>query len=180
MKLNEAGTGLLYATFLGGFYNDEGYSIAVDGSGAAYVTGSTRSDDFPTGPGYDTSFDGDSGIYGDAFVVKLNEAGTGLLYATFLGGSSYEYGFGIAVDGASNAYVTGSTRSDDFPTGPGYDTSLNGGVGDAFVVKLATGSSVTTPTATPTSTPTATRTPTVTNTPTATVMPRTYVPLFLK
>ena len=74
----------------------------------------------------------------DAFVVKLNVSGTALLYATFLGGSSNDYGSGIAVDGSGNAYVTGDTNSTDFPaaSGPGYDTTFNGGYLDAFVVKL--------------------------------------------
>ena len=81
---------LLYATFLGGSDNDEGYGIAVDGAGQAYVTGITGSADFPAslGPGYDTSFNGG----GDAFVVKLDAAGTALRYATFLGGSSSDDG----------------------------------------------------------------------------------------
>ena len=110
-------------------------SIAVDGAGQAYVTGRTSSADFPAslGPGYDTSFNG----YGDAFVVKLDAAGTALRYATFLGGSADDWGNGIAVDGAGQAYVTGQTGSADFPAslGPGYDTSFNGDW-DAFVVKL--------------------------------------------
>ena len=127
VKLNTAGTALLYATFLDGSNNANGNDIAVDGAGQAYITGYTDSPDFPAslGPGYDTSFNG--GEY-DAFVVKLNPAGTALLYATFLGGSSSDFGWGIAVDGAGQAYVTGRTNSADFPAslGPGYDTSYNG------------------------------------------------------
>ena len=62
-------------------------------------------------------------------MVKLNPAGSGLAYATFLGGSSNDDGYGIAVDGAGSAYVTGDTSSSDFPTTPGaFDTSYNGGV----------------------------------------------------
>ena len=61
-------------------------------------------------------------------MAKLNPAGSGLAYATFLGGSGDDYGYGIAVDGAGSAYVTGYTRSSDFPTTPGaFDTSYNGG-----------------------------------------------------
>ena len=131
---NPQSSGLLYATFLGGSEDDGGYSIAVDGAGETYVTGFTKSANFPAsrGPGYDTSYNSGD----DAFVVKLDAAGTSLLYATFLGGSSYDYGLSIAVDGAGQAYVTGFTLSPDFPAslGPGYDTSLN--EGDAFVVKL--------------------------------------------
>ncbi|HXF70066.1 MAG TPA: SBBP repeat-containing protein, partial [Thermoflexus sp.] len=142
VKLNPAGQGasdLLYATFLGGGNSDGGSSIAVDGSGAAYVVGVTFSNDFPTTPGaFDTS---QNGVL-DAFIVRLNPAGQGnadLVYATFLGGSNWDSGYGLAVDGGGAAYVVGWTDSSDFPTTPGaYDTSHNGGA-DAFVVKLAIG-----------------------------------------
>ena len=138
VKLDAAGARLLYATFLGGSNWDEGYGIAVDGAGQAYVTGYTESADFPAslGPGYDTSYNG--GYHGDAFVIKLDAAGTALRYATFLGGSGDDWGSGIAVDGAGQAYITGTTYSADFPAslGPGYDTSFNGTDSDAFVVKL--------------------------------------------
>ena len=125
---------LLYATFLGGGGYDGGSAIAVDAAGAAYVTGVTRSTDFPTTPGaFDTSHDGNL----DVFVTKLNAAGSGLAYATFLGGSDWDVGSGIAVDAAGAAYVTGSTWSPDFPTTPGaFDTSYNGGYSDVFVTKL--------------------------------------------
>jgi hypothetical protein len=132
-KVNATGTGLAYATFLGGSNWDDGYAIAVDGAGNAYVTGETWSSDFPTTVGaFDTSFD----YYSDAFVAKVNATGTGLAYATFLGGGSGDWGYGIAVDGAGNAYVTGGTYSSSFPTTPGaFDTSFNGGR-DAFVAKV--------------------------------------------
>ena len=137
VKLNPAGSGLAYATFLGGSYGDLGYAIAVDGVGSAYVTGSTESTNFPTTPGaFDTSYNGSTF---DGFVVKLNPAGSGLAYATFLGGDGWDFGYGIAVDGAGSAYVTGVTDSNDFPTTPGaFDTSSNdySGYSDGFVVKL--------------------------------------------
>jgi hypothetical protein len=101
---NPQSSDLLYSTFLGGSNDDRGYAIAVDGAGSAYVTGYTQSSDFPTTAGaFDTSHNGDW----DAFVVKVNAGGTGLAYATFLGGSGPDYGQAIAVDGAGNAYVTG-------------------------------------------------------------------------
>jgi hypothetical protein len=132
-KLNPAGSGLAYATFLGGSDWDEGQAIAVDGAGSAYVTGWAESRDFPTTPGaFDASYNGG----GDAFVAKLNRAGSGLAYTTFLGGSDLDAGYGIAVDGVGSAYVTGFTWSPNFPTTPGaFDTSYNGGF-DAFVAKL--------------------------------------------
>jgi hypothetical protein len=137
-KLNAAGMGLVYATFLGGSDSDIGEAIAVDGVGSAYVTGYTYSSDFPTtAEAFNTNHNG----YEDAFVVKLNATGTGLVYATFLGGSGWDYGHAIAVDGADSAYVMGRTASSDFPTTEGaFDTSYNGGYWDTFVVKLnATG-----------------------------------------
>ncbi|HKZ63500.1 MAG TPA: PKD domain-containing protein, partial [Thermoplasmata archaeon] len=134
-KLDATGSTLVYATFLGGSGYDDGIGIAVDVSGSAYVTGSTydAATDFPTTPGaYDTTHNGGY----DAFVAKLDEVGSGLLYSTFLGGSRYDDGIGIVVDASGVAFVTGSTFSTDFPTTPGaYDRTHNGGE-DAFVAKL--------------------------------------------
>jgi hypothetical protein len=132
---------LIYSTYLGGGDYDHGYGIAVDGSGNAYITGFTESNDFPTTPGvFSSIFDG--GIY-DVFVTKLNANGTALVYSTFLGGESYDQGFGIAIDSSGCAYITGRTSSIDFPTTPGaFDTSFNG-LYDIFVNKLnASGSTL--------------------------------------
>ena len=140
VKLNPSGSDLVYATFLGSGNYDFGYAIAVNTAGNAYVTGYTylplsysRPPDFPTTPdAFDTTGNG----YDDAFVVKLNPSGSDLVYATFLGGSGWDYGRAIAVDGTGNAYVTGETESHDFPTTPdAFDTTGNGYY-DAFVVKL--------------------------------------------
>ncbi len=138
VKLDPAGTTLVYATFLGGGHEDWGQDIAVDAAGRAYVTGETSSSDFPTTPGaFDTSYNGGDLFPLDVFVVKLDPAGSTLVYATFLGGSSGDGGSAIAVDAAGSAYVTGETGSSNFPTTPGaFDTSYNGGWYDAFVVKL--------------------------------------------
>src|SRR5918996_575740 len=128
--------GLLYSTYLGGDSSDIGNPIAVDGSGNAYVTGVTESNNFPTTAGaFDTT---QSGV--DAFVTKLNTTGTApLVYSTYLGGSGADRGRGIALDGAGSAYVTGVTESNNFPTTAGaFDTTQSGS--DAFVTKLnATG-----------------------------------------
>ena len=132
-KLNAAGSGLVYSTFLGGTDIDDALAIAVDGSGQAHVGGQTGSTNFPTTAGaFDRVRDGAF----DAFVVKLNAAGSALVYSTFIGGAEVEYVAGIAVAGGS-AYVTGPTRSPNFPTTAGaFDTTQNGFAFDAFVTKL--------------------------------------------
>ncbi|WP_077490175.1 SBBP repeat-containing protein [Sinomonas mesophila] len=140
-KLNPAGSALVYSTYLGGTSFDNGFGIALDAAGSAYVTGETSSTDFPTtASAFDTIHNG--GIR-DAFVTKLDPTGSSLLYSTYLGGSDDDNGFGVAVDAAASAYVTGATGSTNFPTTAGaFDTTLDGG-GDAFVTKLSpTGSSL--------------------------------------
>ncbi|MCZ7573674.1 MAG: SBBP repeat-containing protein [Ardenticatenaceae bacterium] len=132
-KLNAAGSGLVYSTLLGGSLDDAGYDIAVDANGAAYVTGWAGSLDFPTTPG---AFQTTSGGNWDAFATKLNAAGSGLLYSTFLGGNGDEAGSGIAVDASGAAFLTGFTYSTSFPTTPGaFQTTYEGGR-HAFVTKL--------------------------------------------
>jgi len=130
-KLSPVGTSLVYSTYLGGNSGDGGCGIAVDGSGAVYVVGSSSSSDFPTQNSYQTY----KGNY-DAFVTKLSSSGNSLVYSTYLGGSNDDRGSGIAVDGAGSAYVTGRTGSADFPTATPFDGSLNGYV-DAFVTKVS-------------------------------------------
>ncbi len=123
-----------YSTLLGGSALEFGSAIAVDDQGSPYVAGSTYSADFPTTPGaFDPTFNG--GLY-DAFVAKMDPAGSRLVYSTFLGGSgSADEAFGLAVDHLGRAYVTGQTLSPDFPTTPGaFDRVF--GVEDAFVTRL--------------------------------------------
>ncbi|MFO0984974.1 MAG: SBBP repeat-containing protein [Planctomycetota bacterium] len=130
-KIAPNGSALTYSTYLGGTLVDSCEAIAVDASGAAYVTGQTASTDFPIQGGFD-------GIpFGtESFVTKLNSAGSALVYSTYLGGGGIDVGYGIVVNAAGEAYVTGSTSSSDFPITPGaYDTSLNGG-SDVFVTRL--------------------------------------------
>ena len=102
---------LSYSTYLGGNFDDFGYSIALDGSGSAYVTGVTTSTDFPTQNAYQANQTID-----DVFVTKLSPSGNSLEYSTYLGGNQQDWGFSIALDGLGSAYVTGWTTSTDFPT----------------------------------------------------------------
>src|SRR3989449_673084 len=133
-KLNPAGSALVYSTYLGGSRSDEGHAIAVDAAGSAYVTGLTLSFNFPTTPGAFQTTTGGGG--GDAFVTKLNADASALGYSTYLGGNSIDFGNGIAVDTAGNAYLTGDTTSRNFPTTPGATQPDFGGDRDAFVTKL--------------------------------------------
>jgi hypothetical protein len=141
-KLDPAGAALVYSTYLDGSGSfDFGNAVAVDGSGNAYIGGSTSSTNFPTTPGaYDTTQNGDD----DGFVTKLNASGSALTYSTYLGGNTFDGVSDLALDGSGNVYLTGSTSSSDFPTTPGsFDTSYNSDT-DAFVTKLnATGSGLT-------------------------------------
>lgn len=144
-KLDPTGSTLSYSTFIGGSDTEEGLDIAIDGSGAAYVTGESHSTNFPTTAGaFDTDCSTDGICEHDVFVTKLDSTGSMLVYSTFLGGGHIEVGTSIAIDGSGAAYITGSTRSSDFPTTTGsFDTSFNGGVYDIFITKLnSTGSAL--------------------------------------
>ena len=135
-KVNPSGTALDYAGYIGGSSSDYGNGIAVDSTGAAYVTGSTLSSEasFPVTVGPDLTFNGSD----DAFVAKVNPSGTALDYAGYIGGSSGDWGLGIAVDSTGAAYVTGQTVSSEasFPVTVGPDLTFNGGDFDAFVAKV--------------------------------------------
>ena len=124
---------LEYSTYLGGSDYDYGYDLATDGAGRAYVAGTTHSSDFPTSPNpYDSSYNG----AGDAFMARLNAAGTALEYATFLGAGSEDRGYALAVRGSSRVFISGRTLSSDFPTTPGtFDGSYNGFT-DGYVTAL--------------------------------------------
>src|SRR4051812_24634424 len=144
--------GIAYTTFLGGSSHEIGASIAVDASGNAYITGTTQSPDFPVTAG---AFDRSGAVSNsaEAFVTKINASGTALVYSTFIGGSDMEFGRRIALDATGNAYITGQTKSSNFPvTGAAFDRTLNVPPNcprcatdntDGFVTKLnATGSAL--------------------------------------
>jgi hypothetical protein len=137
LKLNKTGTALVYSTFFGGSGEDYGNAIVVDRKGAAYITGVTLSSDLPTTTG---AFSNQFGGLSDVFVAKLNRAGSAIVYATYIGGQYYETANGIAVDAQGAAYITGSTDGDYPITAGAYDTTYNDtlGVGqpDTMVTKL--------------------------------------------
>jgi len=118
-----------YSTFIGGTDDDSGEDIAVDSSGNVYLTGYTLSTNFP--PAGSSSFQrnkngaADPRTGYDGFVAKLDSSGKILRYSTYLGGSANDIVEDIAVDGAGNIYVTGSTLSPDFPTEQADDDSLD-------------------------------------------------------
>ena len=136
-KLSADGSSLIYSTYLGGGSFDSGRAIAIDSSGAAYVTGVTWSADFPTTPGVlQTTYAGQ----GDVFVAKLNPSG-GLVFATYIGGAGADTATSIALDSARNAYVAGYTSSLNFPMSHAYQPTFRGGWQDAFVFALNTNGS---------------------------------------
>jgi hypothetical protein len=149
-KLNPAGDGLTYSTFIGA---GTASCLALDSSGSAYITGSTSATDFPVTPGAFQAVN-HAPTHSNAFITKLNATGTGLVYSTYLGGSVdlsndafyTDNGQSIAVDANGNAYIAGTTASTDFPTTPGAFQRVNR-ISDnrftTFVTKLnATGTAL--------------------------------------
>lgn len=131
-KLSADGSKLIYSTYFGGSDADVGYGIAVDAAGSAYITGDTRSADFPLAKPLQAKLGGAA----DVFIAKLSADGSRLLYSTYFGGGGGERGLGIAVDAAGNAYVTGYTNSTDLPVVNAFQGAFAGGNADAFVLKL--------------------------------------------
>ena len=133
-RLSADGSALEYATFLGGSGNDVGRGVAVDGLGRAIVVGDTQSVDFPLSSSPDQSSYG--GGLTDAFVARLSADGSALEYATYLGGSVYDFGQGVAVDGLGRAVAVGHTNSANFPIAGRPYQSGPGGETDVFVAML--------------------------------------------
>jgi len=137
---------LSYSTFLGGRRADKGWAVAVDSAGSAFVAGETRSV-FKSVPasGFQTNYAGGLNAGGDAFIAKLNPAGTAFEFLTYLGGRGLDGAVGLALDAAGNPHVTGYTSSDNFPITAGVvqDTLAGRRIprtpfkpSDAFVTKL--------------------------------------------
>ena len=139
-KLNSAGSDFIYATYLRGSGTDVANAIAIDDVGDAYVVGETTSNDFPTMNPFQAGNAGSE----DGFITKINPTGTGLIYSTYLGGSSVDQLNSVAVDGAGNAHVTGFTKSTDFPVSNASQGSLGASSdGNAVVTELSpTGTSL--------------------------------------
>jgi hypothetical protein len=148
VKFNSGGAQLGYSTLLGGSGDDYIYAVAVDSAGDAYVTGATNSTNLPTLNAFQPNYSG--GQCGaapntfprfDAFVAKLNPTGSALLFSTYLGGTGSDYGYALALDSSANAYITGYTTSQNFPTTPAAFQRVFGGAYDVFVAKLSSSGS---------------------------------------
>jgi len=131
-KFNAAGSDIIYSTYLGGTSGDVGRGVAVDLSGSVFVTGSAASADFTTTVG---AFQATNRGQGDAFVARVNPAGTALVYSSFLGGAGADEGAGLSIDDSGNAYVVGATASGDFNTSNPLQNA-NRGQQDVFVAKV--------------------------------------------
>jgi len=143
-KLNSTGSALVYATYLGGSADEQGLGIALNGAGHAYLSGNTTSTNFPTRNPLQSKLGGSAtNNPPDAYVAQLDAAGSALVYATYLGGSGWEWGSNIAVDATGSAVVTGDSGSPDFPTKSPLMPVPQGDVMDAFVTQLdATGATL--------------------------------------
>jgi len=129
-KLSADGSTLIYSTYLGGSSLDQTNAVAVDGNGYAYTASTAYSSNFPTKNPYQTNQPGDDGA-----IVKLGQAGDSLVFGTYLGGNGIDFAYAIALDADENVYVTGSTTSSDFPTQGPYQTDQPSG--DAYLAKLS-------------------------------------------
>jgi uncharacterized protein (TIGR03437 family) len=136
VEFSSAGA-LVYSTYLGGSVADEGFAIAVDADGNAYVTGAAESSDFPVAGS--NPFQSKLKGVQNAFVAKIAPNSGALVYSTYLGGSVYDMGNGIAVDSSGTTYITGETNSFNFPVTPGAYQTTYGSTQDgtnAFVTRL--------------------------------------------
>jgi hypothetical protein len=139
-ELNPAGSAFVYATYLGGSGGDQATGLAIDSSGNAYVTGNTNSTDFPTTPGAFQTQLLTSGGFGGTFITKLNPTGTALGYSTYLGGTATQglgnFAAGIALDSSGDAFVTGFTRTLDFPLMNPVQSTVPANGNSAYVTEM--------------------------------------------
>ena len=133
-KLDPTGSSLVYSTYLGGISHDQGFGIAIDGDGRAYIVGLTYSADFPVTPG---AYDGQLNAQADGFLAWIDPLGSQLEYATYLGKTSSISANDVAVDGSGFVYILGASGTPSAPTTPGaFDRSFNGEV-DLYLMKLS-------------------------------------------
>ena len=132
IKIDPDGTNLEYITYLGGSGTDEGTGIVIDDEGFAYITGGTSSTDFPVKNAYRNA---NAGKY-DAWMAKISPTGDELIFSTYFGGESDDFGYAIAIDDKKNVFVTGQTQSWNFPVVNRYQLSPFGGLSDAFITKF--------------------------------------------
>jgi hypothetical protein len=137
-KLAASGSSLQYSTYIGGSDSDYGVGIVVDNSGAVYIGGATRSEDFPLQNAIDSTLGG----LQDLFVAKLTASGNGFVFNTLLGGSAEDFNALVAIDACRQAYVAGYTYSTDFPMVDPFDESLAGGADVTFTGLSADGASL--------------------------------------
>jgi Beta-propeller repeat len=145
VKISANGSSLVYSTYIGGSGSEQsqgrigtssaihGKIIAVDRDGNAYITGETDSADFPTKNAYQAHKAGDV----NAFVLKLNFAGTDVDYSTYFGGSGFSTARGIAITQGGRAWIVGSTNSTDLPLRNAYQPIFGGGHFDAFLAEFS-------------------------------------------
>jgi len=138
-KLDPSGA-ILFKTYFGGTGVDEAHSVALDAVGNIYVTGYTTSTDFPTVNPFQANM---AGVQ-DAYVLKMNSSGDVIQFASYLGGSRSDRGYGIDVDGFGNAFIVGDTTSNtNFPvTSNAFQSRFGGGLGDAFITKITPANTV--------------------------------------
>ena len=137
LKISGDGKGLLYSTYIGGKHDDKAKAIAITEDGSAYVTGNTFSQNFPIQEAYQDTCGGcKTGLYTDAFIVRLSSDGDDIIYSTFLGGKNLDYGEDIWIDTEGAIYVTGYTTSANFPVLTPYQNN-NRGKEDAFITKFS-------------------------------------------
>ncbi len=132
VRLNPAGSALVFSTYLGGNDKDLGFRVAVDSAGNTYAVGETVSTNFPTANAIQAALSGAS----DAFVTKIDPTGATLVYSTYLGGTSSDNAWGVAVDSTGSAYVVGQTGSSDFPVVDPFQMSRTNAFTDAFITRV--------------------------------------------
>jgi hypothetical protein len=132
LKLDPTGLVVLAASYFGGSGDEDGHRIALDGAGNIYITGFTSSPNFPIVNGFQKTRGGGE----DAYLLKLNNSFSSIVYSTYLGGSGDERAYGLSVDAAGNAYIAGTTGSTNFPVLSALQTKIAGGLADGFVAKF--------------------------------------------